>query len=123
MNDSTLKSMASFGLVKPDVLLEIKIDQFSAFVRELTQRLGDTSNMQKVIDYEVGKVMERAVQLTSKASPFKIERSWDTRVWFPVGMNTNWYKLRWHVKDEIYAIISASYEKSVARKNGKLCTG
>ena len=74
-----MDSQSAFGLATPDRNLEWKFDDFSAFCRELQQKLGSTVTLEQVIDAEVGKVLERTIEATGKADIGKIQKKWDTK--------------------------------------------
>lgn len=64
--------MGSFNLVKPDLKLEVKIDQFSGFLKEFERRLEGAATMQQITDFEVSRVMEKAISETGKADKAKM---------------------------------------------------
>jgi hypothetical protein len=64
--------MNNFNLAKPDLKLEVKVDQFNGFLRDFSKRLASSATMQQVVDYEVGRVLERSIELTGKANKAKM---------------------------------------------------
>jgi hypothetical protein len=65
-------SMGSFNLAKPDIKLEVKIDQFSGFLRDFEKRLAGSATMQQITDFEVSRVLEKAIKETGKADVAKM---------------------------------------------------
>lgn len=65
-------SMGSFNLVKPDLKLEVKIDQFSGFLKDFEKRLAGAATMQQITDFEVSRVLEKAIKETGKADEAKM---------------------------------------------------
>lgn len=55
-----------------DIKLEYKIDEFSGFLRDLSRTLKTSATMQQITDYEVSRIMEKAVQFTGKADIAKM---------------------------------------------------
>jgi hypothetical protein len=56
--------------------LTIKTEEFSGFLRTLKDKLGDKTDMRTIVDYEMGRVLNRALALTGKASEEKIQAEW-----------------------------------------------
>jgi hypothetical protein len=63
---------------KRDGGLTVKTTEFSGFLRELKNKLGDRTDMKTIVDYEMGRVLNRALALTGKASEEKIQRKYQT---------------------------------------------
>lgn len=63
---------------KRDGGLTIKTEEFSGFLRTLKEKLGDKTDMRTIVDYEMGRVLNRALALTGKASEEKIETKFKT---------------------------------------------
>jgi hypothetical protein len=58
--------------------LEIKTTEFSGFLRTLAEKLGDKTDMRTIVDYEMGRVLNRALALTGKADEQKIQTKYKT---------------------------------------------
>lgn len=78
---------AEFGIRggATDKNLTLKTEQFSGFLRDMRTQLGSNSTMQRIVDFEVGKIMERAVEKTGKADLEKIKVRVKNRAVFNVG--------------------------------------
>lgn len=110
---------------KGDVRLGIKFDEFSAMLRELKAKLGDSMTMRKLVDHEVGRVLERAIELTGKADEKKIQKRVKNRAVFMIGgkrWSTRDWKTgqSWHVPDAIWSEIEAKRGRSLTRKLAKI---
>jgi mRNA-degrading endonuclease RelE of RelBE toxin-antitoxin system len=55
-----------------DIKLDVKIDEFNGFLRDLKRKLARNATMRQVTDYEASRVMEKAVKETGKADELKI---------------------------------------------------
>lgn len=61
---------------KRDAGLQLKTTEFSGFLRALKEKLGDKTDMRTIVDYEMGRVLNRSLALTGAASEEKIKERW-----------------------------------------------
>lgn len=109
-----------------DIGLEIKFDEFSAFCRNLADKLGDYVTLQNVIDFEVAKILEKTISLTGKADASKIKSRVAQRAVFTIG-DRKWYTREpekggkgWHVPDSVWTLIEAKRARELTRKLAKI---
>lgn len=65
--------------------LSVKTTEFSGFLRVLKEKLGDKTDMKTIVNYEMGRVLNRALALTGKADEAKIEARWKNAKALRVG--------------------------------------
>ena len=58
-----------------DTELEINVDAFNGALRDMSRRLSNVTTMERVVDYEVGRIVNKAIRLTTKATKLSIKRS------------------------------------------------
>jgi hypothetical protein len=105
----------------PDLRLKLKTDEFTAFCRDLRATLGDQTTMQRVVDNEVGRVLEKAMEETDYADRQKIRERVKNRNVFRVGGKK--YLIRnystgqpWRVPDQVWPKIQDMRNRSLIRK-------
>lgn len=103
----------------------MKFDEFSSFCRGLNEKLGETSTLQTVIDYEVGKILEKTISLTGKADRMKIQVRVKNRSSFMIGdkrwLTRDWKTGQaWRLPDAIWVAVEAKRARSLARKLNKI---
>jgi len=59
-----------------DTGLYVKADEFSKFLREFHDILERKVEMKKIVDHEMGRVLNKALQLTNKADEDLIRKKW-----------------------------------------------
>ena len=110
--------MSDFGL-------EVKFDEFSAFCRNLAEKLGDATTLQTVIDYEVAKILEKTISLTGKADRNKIQSRVKNRTSFMIGdkrwVTRDWKTGQgWRLPDAVWMAVEAKRARSLVRKLNKI---
>ena len=108
-----------------DLRLGVKFDEFSNMVRELQASLRGGASLQRVIEFEVSRILQAAITRTGKADQKKIEvrvknratfvingKRWATRDW-KTGQS-------WHVPNDVWAEIEAKRARSLTRKLNKI---
>lgn len=56
--------------------LTVKTEEFSNFLKEFKAKLGEQKEMQDIVDYEMGRVLNRTLALTGSADEEKIRKKW-----------------------------------------------
>ncbi len=104
---------------RKDTELEINVDAFNGALRDMSRRLSNTTTMQQVVDYEVGRIVNKAIRLTTKATKLSIKRSdaarppWRT---YDLGRGRKKYYLENRYPNAIWAKIQARLRESLALK-------
>lgn len=104
-----------------DKNLVLKTQEFSGFLKQLRATLGDKTTMQKVVDSEVSKVLEKAVALTGKADRSKIEKRVEARAVFNIEgkkyVTRNWKTGQpWRVPNAVWSQIQSLRKQSLTRR-------
>jgi len=97
-----------------DAKLQVKIGDFNAAMREMRLRVGNAATMQQIIDYEVAKILEKAVQKTDTATASSIRRSMGDKEW--TTMDGKKYKLANRYPNGVWSSINAKMKASLKRK-------
>lgn len=108
---------------RQDKGLVIKTEEFSNFLFQMKRTLADKTTMQKLTDYEVGRVLNRALQLTGNADRQKIRERVKNRSKFTFGDKTYWIRQPgggkdWRVPNAVWGAIKAMRAASLQRKLG-----
>ena len=105
--------------------LTIKTTEFSGFLHALKDKLGDKTDMKTIIDYEMGRVLNRALALTGKADEAKIQAKWKNiravklngrRVWLTNAKTGRAQRL----PDATWANVQSARETGLARTLAKV---
>ncbi len=104
-----------------DRALVIKTEEFTGFLKQLRATLGDRTTMQRVVDSEVSKVLERAVELTGKADRSKIMDRVAKRSVFNVDgkkyLTRDWKTGKaWHVPNAVWSTIEKLRAQSLKQR-------
>lgn len=97
-----------------DPRLEIKIDDFNAAMIEMQRRLGNAVPKKRVIDFEVGRILDKALAGTDTATKASINDSIKRTEWTTVEGKK--YRLTNRFPDRVWAKIKAQQAASLARK-------
>lgn len=107
-----------------DSKLEVKTQEFTRFCTELKTRLGTMGpTLQDVIDHEIARVLEKALQNTDAADREKIRERVKNRGSFEIDGRkyiTNYRGKGQRVPNRIWALIEAKRQRSLARKLAKV---
>ena len=85
--------------------LEIKYEEFSSYLKVLEDRIGRGSRIEQITDYEVSKVLERAVEGTGKMDASKVVHNYEMQL-FTTFEGKKYFLLNhypnslWHSPDE-----------------------
>ena len=81
---------------KGDLNLTVEVEAFNRCLRDMQKAIGDTSDMRKVIDFEVGKIVNKAITKTQRATIRSIRQSQENRPpWrtYDLGRGMKKYKI------------------------------
>ncbi len=74
-----------------DLRLQFQVGAFNGAMRDMAARLGDPKTQMNVINYEVARIVEKALVLTKAASIAGIRKDWMAKDW--TTYNKKHYKL------------------------------
>jgi hypothetical protein len=107
-----------------DFKLSAKTEEFTRFCGELKARMGTIApTLQRVIDHEVARVVEKALEKTDAADRQKIRERVKNRAKFEIEGQTyitNYRGKAQHVPDRIWAIIEHKRRRMLLRKLAKV---
>ena len=66
-----------------DLRLQFQVGAFNGAMRDMAARLGDPKTQQRVIDYEVARILEKALQGTKAATVAGIRKNHIITDFFP----------------------------------------
>lgn len=97
-----------------DLKLEIRIDDFNGAMAEMHRRLGNAAPKKRVVDFEVGRIMEKTLAGTTAATKASINNSIKRKEW--TTMEGKKYKLTNRYPNRVWGKIQAQQAASLARK-------
>lgn len=103
-----------------DVRLNAKVGDFNLAMNQMQAKLRSSGiTMQQIIDFEVGRILEKALSGTKAATKASISASIEKRPpWrtYDLGRGQKKYKLTNHYPDPIWALIEARLAASLKAK-------
>lgn len=110
---------------KRDSGLTIKTTEFSGFLHALKDKLGDKTDMRTIVDYEMGRVLNRALALTGKADEANIQSKWKNASVVNVNGRKVWLKnaktgRAQHLPDATWANVQSARATGLARTLAKI---
>ena len=97
-----------------DLRLQIQVNAFNGAMRDMAARLGDAKTQQRVIDYEVARIMEKALQGTKAATVAGIRKNHAEKQW--TTFNQKHYKLSWRFPNPLWKDISEMRKRVLQKK-------
>ena len=97
-----------------DPRFRVEVDKFNRAMREMQGRLKQTVTMEKIIDYEVSKIIEMALQKTKAATVSGIRASSESKEW--TTYQGKKYKLSNRYPRALHLAIAAKRKASLMRK-------
>lgn len=102
-----------------DLRFRVETDRFNRAMAEIGKITDDPAWQQKVIDYEVGKILEATIERTKRATIASIKKSAKSRgdwVTYDIGRGKKKYKLTNRFPDAIWRAILNRIELGIKRK-------
>lgn len=102
-----------------DLRLKVEVESFNRALRQMHQKLGETTDMRKIVDFEVGKIVNKAIIKTRKATIKSIKRSQEERPpWrtYDLGKGMKKYNLTYHYPTTVWREIDRRLRESYFRK-------
>lgn len=101
--------------------IDVKVDQFNAAIADMQQRLGGTATKRQIIDFEVGKILEKTLAGTKTATAASINNSVKRTNWTTYPANWNGgggkrYLLTNRYPNSLWGKIQGQMSMSLARK-------
>jgi hypothetical protein len=97
-----------------DIKLEIKIDAFNGAMKEMAHRLKNNTTGQRIVEYEVVKVLEKTLAGTDAATVNSIRGNFQAQQW--TTFNGRRYNLDWHFPNGLWNSISAARKANLQRR-------
>ena len=104
---------------KGDLNLTVEVEGFNRCLREMQRGLANTATMQQVVDFEVGKIINKAITKTKKATMRSIKRSQEERPpWrtYDLGRGMKKYNLDNRYPNAVWAKIRGRLKETLTRK-------
>lgn len=97
-----------------DPKFTLEVSKFNAAMRDMSSRLKNTTTMQAIIDFEVARIIERALRGTKAATVGGIRRSAESKEW--THLDGKVYKLSNRFPNSLWRQIAAKRRESLQRK-------